>query len=353
LPTLANLGFTPFFDASFRTLGLPGGVPARVAAGHGRLCRVLTEAGELMAEPLGRLRRESPAAGLPVTGDWVVVRPLDDEQAVVLAVLPRRTVFSRKAAGVETAEQVVAANVDTVFLVLGLDGDYNPRRLERYLVLAWESGARPVVVLNKADLCDDVPSRRLETESVAAGAPVHVVCALSGDGLDVLASELQPGRTVALLGSSGAGKSTLVNRLLGSEVRATREVRAADSRGRHTTTARELVVLDSGALLIDTPGMRELQLWAGDSALAAAFDDVARLAEACRFRDCRHETEPGCAVRAASEAGTLSPERLSSHAKLKRELRHLETRRDQQARQAQKAKWKTIHRQMRSFKPRG
>ena len=247
----------------------------------------------------------------------------------------------------------LAANVDTVLLVLGLDGDYSPRRLERYLVLAWESGARPVVVLNKADVCGDVPGRVLEIQGVATGAPVHAVCALSGEGLDELAPELRPGRTVALLGSSGAGKTTLVNRFLGSDVRPTREVRASDSRGRHTTTTRELIPLDSGALLIDTPGMRELQLWAGGDALDAVFQDVAAAASLCRFRDCRHESEPDCAVRAASEDGTLSAERRRSHAKLQRELRYLETCRGQRARQAEKARWKTIHKQMRNFKPRG
>jgi ribosome biogenesis GTPase len=314
---------------------------------------VVTEAGELLAETRGRLRRGEDAAGLPVTGDWVVVRPLDGERGVVLAVLPRRTAFSRKAAGGETAEQVVGANVDTVFLVMGLDADYNPRRLERYLVLSWESGARPVVVLNKTDLCADLASRTREAEEVAAGVEVRAVCALSGEGLDSLQPELQPGRTVALLGSSGAGKSTLANRLLGREVQPTREVRARDGRGRHTTTARELLALDSGALLLDTPGLRELQLWATEDALGAAFEDVAALASRCRFRDCSHETEPGCAVREAAEAGTLPPDRLASHAKLQREIRHLAVRRDQRARQAEKARWKAIHKQLRNFKPRG
>jgi ribosome biogenesis GTPase len=350
--TLESLGFTSFFESSFRGLSLAGGVPARVAAGHGRLCRVLTEAGELWAEPLGRLRRES-AAGLPVTGDWVVVRPLGAEKAVVLAVLPRRTAFCRKAVGVGTSEQVLAANVDTVFLVMALDADYSPRRLERYLVLAWECGARPVVLLNKLDLCASVASRVAEIEGVAAGVPVHAVCALRGDGLAGIAGELLPGRTVALLGSSGAGKSTLVNRLVGADVHPTREVRGEDSKGRHTTTSRELVPLASGALLIDTPGLRELQLWAGEDALHAVFRDVGALASGCRFRDCRHESEPGCAVREAAEAGELSPERLESHAKLQREIRYLERRQDQQARQAEKSRWKTIHKQMRNFKPRG
>jgi ribosome biogenesis GTPase / thiamine phosphate phosphatase len=345
---LASLGFTSFFEASFRKLDLPGGIPARVAAGHGRLCRVVTDAGELLAEPLGRLRHQASA----VTGDWVVVRPLDPGRAALLAVLPRRSAFSRKAAGAETAEQVVAANVDTVFLVLGLDSDYSPRRLERYMVLARESGARPVALLNKADLCDDLDSRLLEIQGVAAGAPVHAVCGLTGAGLEALAPELTAGRTVALLGSSGAGKSTLVNRLAGSQLQRTREVRASDGKGRHTTTARELVILPSGALLIDTPGMRELQLWAGEEALDAVFQDVSGLASTCRFRDCRHEAEPGCAVREAAAAGRLAPERLESHAKLQRELRHLEARRDQRVRQAEKARWKTIHKRMRSFKPR-
>jgi ribosome biogenesis GTPase len=350
------LGLTPHFEAAFRALNIDGGVPARVVASHGRLCRVLTETGELMAEVGGQRRDLEPTTPgrptpvLPVTGDFVVVRPLGDGRALVQAVLPRQTAFSRKAAGEKTVAQVVAANVDVVFLVLGLDGDFSPRRLERYLVLAWESGARPVVVLNKTDMCDDLEGRLQEIAAVACGTDVHAVSALTGAGLEALQPELRPGRTIALLGSSGAGKSTLINRLAGQELRATQPVRERDQRGKHTTTARELVPLESGAWLLDTPGMRELQLWAGEDALDAVFDDVTAVAAQCRFGDCSHRSEPGCAVREALESGSLAPERVRSQEKLKKEIRHLELRQDQGLRLADKARVKTIHRQMRHFK---
>ncbi len=264
-------------------------------------------------------------------------------RAVVHAVLPRRTAFVRRAAGEHTVKQVLAANVDTVFLVMGLDRDYNPRRIERALVLAWESGADPVVLLNKADLCDDVEARRVEIEAAAPGVPVRVIAAKPGQGLDDLAPWLEPGRTVALLGSSGVGKSTIVNQLLGEERQKTRSVRESDQRGRHTTTHRELVVLPGGGLLVDTPGLREIQLWASEDGLASAFEDVEKLAPGCKFRDCVHESEPGCAVLAAVDYGSLSEERLASYRKLRAEVRSLDIRDDPELQRAEKARWRSIH----------
>jgi ribosome biogenesis GTPase len=282
----------------------------------------------------------------------VAVRPAEaGRRAVVQAVLPRRTAFVRRAAGERTVAQVLAANVDTAFLVMGLDGDYNLRRIERALVLAWESGASPVVLLNKADVCDDVDRRRAETEAVAQGVPVRVLAAKAGQGLERLAPWLVPGQTVVLLGSSGVGKSTIVNRLLGREKQRTREVLAADQRGRHTTTHRELVVLPGGALLIDTPGLRELQLWSDDGAgLDAVFGDVHELASACRFTNCRHASEPGCAVRAAVEEGRLDPARLDSFRRLQAELRALEIREDPLKRRAERGRWKAIYKSLRHGK---
>ena len=237
-------------------------------------------------------------------------------------------------------------NIDTVFLVSGLDGDFNLRRIERYLAAAWESGAQPVVVLNKADVAHDLPACLAAAEGIAMGVPVRCVSALDRQSLEALAPWLAPGRTVALLGSSGVGKSTLINTLLGQERLPTTAVRPGDSRGRHTTVRRELVTMPGGAVLLDTPGLRELQLWGDESRLEGTFPEIAQLAAGCRFRDCGHATEPGCAVRAAVTCGALDPERLESWRKLQRELRRLATRQDARARAAEEAKWKSIHRAM-------
>lgn len=280
---------------------------------------------------------------MPVAGDWVAARVVAPGQAIVDAVLPRRTLFSRRAAGRREDQQPIAANVDLVFLVCGLDGDFNLRRLERYLALAAESGAEPVVVLNKSDECDNLPGRIEETATVAGSAPIVACSARTGDGLDGLDRFLAFGRTVALLGSSGVGKSTLVNRFLGEERFRTRDVRDSDSRGRHTTTQRELVPLPRGGVLIDTPGMRELQLWASEESVDAAFDDIAEIAAGCRFRDCTHAGEQGCAVEAALARGSIGRERMESYRKLVAEARHHEMMTDRFAALELKRKWKIIH----------
>jgi len=292
---------------------------------------------------------------LPAIGDWVAVRLRDESpRPLILAVLPRRTAFVRRAAGDRAVAQVLAANIDTVFLVVGLDADFNLRRLERTLVLAWESGAEPVVVLNKADLPSaDLDVRRAEVAGIAPGVPVVVLAARRGEGLDALAPWLAAARTVALLGSSGVGKSTIVNRLLGREKQKTQEVRAADQRGRHTTTHRELVALPGGALLVDTPGLREIQLWSDGAGLDAAFEDVLSLGGACRFRDCAHRGEPGCALRAAVADGRLDSARLESYLKLQAELRSTEVREDPLRRREERAKWRPIHKALRKDTKRG
>ena len=348
-PGLRELGFDDGFAESFAPFAAEGVVPGRVVAGHSRVLRVRTEDGEALANVTGRLRHEARgAADLPTVGDWVALRPAGaGRRAVIEAVLPRRTAFVRRAPGDRSVAQVLAANVDTVFLVMGLDGDFNPRRIERALVLAWESGALPVVVLNKTDLCEDLAARRAEIESVAPGVPVVAIAARPGEGLEALTSWLAPGRTVALLGSSGVGKSTLVNRLLGRDKQKTREVRAADQRGRHTTTHRELIGLPGGALLLDTPGLREIQLWSDGAGLDAAFADLGELFTSCRFTDCSHTTEPGCAVGAAVEDGRLDPARLESFRKLQAELRALEIREDPLKRREERSRWKAIHKSMR------
>jgi ribosome biogenesis GTPase / thiamine phosphate phosphatase len=320
---LLDLGWDDGFAAAFEPYEQEGLVPARVAAQHRGGYDVLGEGGERRVRVSGRLRHEAGSAGaLPAVGDWVALR---DE--TIQAVLPRRSAFSRKAAWAATEEQVLAANVDSVFVVTALDGDLNLRRLERYLTLAWESGASPVIVLTKADLCEDVGAALLAVEPVAIGVPAHPVSNVTGAGLEELEPYLAPARTIALLGSSGVGKSSLANRLAGAALQATREI-AEDGRGRHTTTSRQLIRLPGGALLVDTPGLRELQLWDAGEGIHEAFADVDELAAGCRFNDCTHTREPGCAVHAAIEEGRLPLARLQSYRRLERELERLALRQD-------------------------
>ena len=307
--------------------------PGRVFIEFNYIFRVYVHGGEIDAVLTGRLKHHATSrSGLPAVGDWVVVRNRpSDEQGAIVAVLPRRSRFSRRMAGNVTDEQVVAANVNVTFIVMGLDDDYSPRRLERYLLLAGESGAAPVILLTKPDVGEDVDARVAEVHAIAADAPVHVLNPKAGEGVEQVNHYLTRGRTGALLGSSGVGKTTLINRLLGSDTRRTRAVRASDSKGRHTTTNRELVVLPSGGLLIDTPGMRELQLWDVGTAVRQTFDDIDALATSCHFGDCAHREEPRCAVKAAVEAGSLPPDRLESYLKLQDELAFLERQQDERA----------------------
>lgn len=346
---LALLGWNQRFAAAFTAHASAGLVPGRVIQQFNHLYTVAVEGGEVRAQLSGRLRYEAAPNQLPVTGDWVALHILSNQgTAQVMAVLPRATKFSRRAAGKGDREQVIAANLDYAFLVTGLDNDFSPRRIERYLTAAWDSGAKPVVVLNKLDLCPDSASRIHAVEEVAFGTAIHAVSALRGDGLEELARYCLPGRTVALVGSSGVGKSTLINRLLGSERQGTQPV-LADGRGRHTTTRRELLFCAQGGMVIDTPGLRELQLWNDDEGLQMTFDEIGILARNCRYRDCRHQGEPGCAVLEAVNAGDLSADRLSSLHKLQRELAWLERREDPMADLAEKRRWKNIHKSTKRF----
>lgn len=331
---LDEYGWTTGLETALAPHAVLGLRPARVIKQSRDLSTLVTAGGEIAAEVSGKFRHEvRGSADFPAAGDWVAVRTVEGGRAQIEAVLPRRSAFTRKAAGEAVEAQVVAANIDRVFLVSGLDGDFNLRRIERYVTTAWSSGAEPVIVLNKTDLRADLQAAVLAAEAVAPGVPIVTASARDGRGLEALAPFLRPGETVALLGSSGVGKSTIINRLLGQDRFRTREVsNAAEGRGRHTTTARELVRLPGGALLIDTPGLRELGLWADDEGLDRTFDEIDRLAARCRFPDCGHEHEPGCAVRQAVEAGFVAVARWQSYLKLRRELRSLELRKDEKAR---------------------
>ena len=315
---LTSLGFTD--DNRREAAGYSGLYPARVSSQHKDLYRVLGESGEIHAVISGKMGYGAQMeSDYPAVGDWVMVDRLEETggYAVIRHILVRRTVVRRKAAGSADQEQVIAANIDRLLICMALNHDFNLRRLERYLAVAWDSGAVPVVVLTKADLCDELDKRLQEVRGVAIGVDILTASSLHADGFTSLFGHLLPGETVAFVGSSGVGKSTLINRLLDQDLLTTSSTGAQD-KGRHTTTHRQLILLPGGCLVIDTPGMRELQLDAAD--LSQTFADIEELAAQCRFTDCRHENEPGCAVRAAIAAGELPPGRLTSYKKLQTEL---------------------------------
>lgn len=345
---LENLGWSDRYAPAFAAVATSDDVAGRVLAQWRDRYQVATATGTVTATVAGKHQYQAQTtADWPVVGDWVVLRPQPEATATIQHVLPRQTQFARQAAGSQTTAQVLAANVDTVFLVSGLDQDFNPSRIERYLLLAWDSGAQPVVVLNKADLCETVAAAVQTVAAIAPGVPVLPISVITGTGLEGIQPYLQPGQTVALLGSSGVGKSTLTNHLLGQTVQMTQTVRLDDSHGRHTTTHRQLFQLPNGAWLMDTPGLRELQVWGDATHLSDTFADIADLAIACRFRDCTHQHEPGCAVQAAVAEGSLAPRRLANYQKLQKELDYLAGRQDQQVRPNSKRRWKQIHKAMR------
>jgi ribosome biogenesis GTPase len=348
---LKKWGWNSYFEALWNEAERENAVPARVIEQQRKYWRIAGEFGESWAEPSGKLRLVTDeAVEWPAVGDWVAVEAVNGKSnAVIQRVLPRRSRFVRKTPGKKIAEQVIAANVDTALLVTALDGDYNPRRVERYLAQCWESGARPVVVLNKADACVDAGDKATEIEGVALGTAVCMVSARTGQGMEQLEPFLKRGDTLVLLGSSGVGKSTIANRLAGEVLQETQPVREADSRGRHTTSSRTLMALPGGALVMDTPGLRELQLWDAAEGVAETFEDIDALAAQCRFTDCGHHSEPGCAVQAEVVAGKLDEARIENWRKLLREQEFLRRKADPAARHEEKVKIKRMFRGIRQM----
>ncbi len=349
---ISSYGWSETLQHDFEPFAARGLVPARVIVQQRNLYRLVAETGEIEGRISGLFRHEAVEGDYPVTGDWVAVE-MKGDAAVIVQVLPRATAFTRMAAGTAKDKQVVAANVDTALLAASLNADLNLRRIERYLATAYESGASPVILLTKADACDDPKPLIDSVEAIAFGVPVLAVSVRTGQGLAELSALLAPGKTAVLLGSSGVGKSTLVNALAGVERMATKAIREDDAHGRHTTTHRELILLPSGALILDTPGMRELALWDAEAGVAAAFAEttaqVEEIAEGCRFRDCAHDKEPGCAVQAALADGTLDAERWRSFQKLQKELAHAVRKEDPLAAQAERKRWAAIQKSARAW----
>lgn len=337
-PLLKKLGWNAFFGAGFLKYA---GVyePGRVSTVHKSSFNVYTKDGERRARISGNMR---DGGDRPAVGDWVALSKDATGLLTINAILPRKTKFSRKDAGRATGEQVLVTNIDTAFIVTSLNKDFNLRKLERYLAIAKESGAEPVVILSKADVCDDVNEKVSALREIAPGVAAYVISSIKGQGLDQLSPYLQEGKTVALLGSSGVGKSTLINALEGRELQKVGEIREDDSRGRHVTTERDLILLEKGGVIIDNPGMRELSLWDAGEGLLEVFSDIEALALQCKFSDCMHETEPGCAIKKALSDGTLSEIRLESYRKLQKEIRAVERKKNPELMAAEKKKWKKI-----------
>jgi len=364
---LEDIGWNDYFKALFELSKIENSFPARIACEQKNLYTIFCEAGELLGEVSGKFKHDAGSrADFPAVGDWVVVTPRpNDNRATIHSLLPRKTVFSRKAIlgggpayGLgRTEEQILTANIDSVFLVSGLDGDFNLRRIERYLSVAWDSGAVPIIVLNKSDLSENIEIQIEQVEGIALGVLIYPVSAKNNQGMESLIEHIGKGKTVTFLGSSGVGKSSIINCLLGNDQLVIGELRKSDGRGRHTTTYREMLLLPNGGIVIDTPGMREIQVWTDSDGMERTFSDIEELANRCRFRDCNHATEPGCAIMKALDDGTLDKKRYNNYLRLQKEVRHLKLRQDQKEARRISREWdkkiRQHHKNMKELRKRG